>query len=291
MSSGPRREINRLVGGAGLCVLLLALGAECRSGTPSDAETPRAIHESTAVAPIVDVGEGQLFGASRGDEWIPAERAEEYVKAGEQYRLIQWTDSLGTRAGSAPRPARETCDNPTVQIDYRPQSPRDVIAVAGSWTVLPRVPRVRDTTQSVYKTAVAEHLHRHGIEIEAAAVSLDQVLRVDLDGEGTTEALIVSHRMRGSATSARADDYGLVLLRTLVDGEVRQRALEEDYFREACLGDCAPSTYRVAAVFDANGDGTMEVVTSTSYFEGRGKRVYAVDSGEPERVLSWRCGV
>lgn len=255
MSSGPRREINRLVGGAGLCVLLLALGAECRSGTPSDAETPRAIHESTAVAPIVDVGEGQLFGASRGDEWIPAERAEEYVVAGEQYRLIQWTDTLGTRAGSASRPARETCDNPTVQIDYRPQSPRDVIAVAGSWTVLPRVPRVQDTTQSVYKTAVAEHLHRHGIEIEVAAVSLDQVLRVDLDGE------------------------------------VRQRALEEDYFREACLGDCAPSTYRVAAVFDANGDGTMEVVTSTSYFEGRGKRVYAVDSGEPERVLSWRCGV
>jgi len=49
--------------------------------------------------------------------------------------------------------------------------------------------------------------------------------------------------------------------------DVRERALEkefeEEYFREACLGECAPSTFRVVAVLDANGDGMMEVVTAT----------------------------
>jgi len=249
------------------------------------------VREAPAVAPIVDVGEGQLFGASRGSEWLSADQASAYVEAGQRYRLVRLTDTLGTRTGSAPRPARETCDNPTVRIDPRPEGDRDVIAVGGTWNPLPRTPRVQDTTQTVYKAAVAEHLRRQGLEIDDAAVSLDQVLRVDLDGEGTMGVLLVSHRARGSVTSAQANDYGLVLLRTLVDGEVRQRALEEEYYQEACLGDCAPSTFRVAAVLDANGDGVMEVVTSTSYFEGRGKRVYAVEDGEPERVLSWGCGV
>ncbi|MEF8815444.1 MAG: hypothetical protein V5A58_01515 [Salinibacter sp.] len=278
-------------GCAGLFVLLLAFGAECRPEAASGDRASGPARGSTAVAPIVDVGEGQLFGASRGDEWVSAGRAVDYVEAGQSYRLIQGNDTLGTRAGSASEPPRETCDNPAVQIRPRPASPRDVIAVAGSWPLLPRAPQVQDTTQAVYKTAVAQHLRGQGIEIEAAAVSLDQVLRVDLDGDETMEVLVVSHRARGSATSAQAGDYGLVLLRTVVDGAVRQRAVEAEYYREACLGECAPSTYRVAAVLDANGDETMEVVTAMSYFEGRGKRIYAIDDGEPGRVLSWRCGV
>ena len=284
-----RRRIRR--GCAGLLVVLLVLGAECRPETPSGDKASGGAPGSTAVAPIVDVGADQLFGASRGGEWISAEEAAKFVEAGQRYRLVRGRDTLGARTGSAPSPATETCDNPTVRIQPRPERPRDVIALTGAWSPLPRTPRVQDTTQAVYTTAVAEHLRGQGIEIAAAAVTLDQVLRVDLDGEGTMEALIVSHRVRGSATSARADDYGLVLLRTVVDGEVRQRALEAEYYREACLGECAPSTYRVAAVLDANGDGTMEVITATSYFEGSGKRVYAIDRGEPERVLSWRCGV
>jgi len=289
--SDSRRAVCRLVGCAYVFAALVLLGAECRSGATSGAGAAASVPGSTAVAPIVDVGEEQLFGASRGEEWVPADRAAEYVEAEQRYRLVRWTDTLGTGTGSAPRPARETCDNPMVRIDPQPPARRDVIAVGGAWNPLPRVPRVQDTTQTVYKTAVAEHLRRQGLKINDAAVSLDQVLRVDLDGEGTTEALIVSHRARGSATSARANDYGLVLLRTVVDEEVRQRALEAEYYREACLGECAPSTFRVAAVLDANGDGTMEVVTATSYFEGRGKRLYTVDDGEPERVLSWTCGV
>jgi hypothetical protein len=222
---------------------------------------------------------------------MAADRAAEHVEAGQRYRLVRLTDTLGTQTGSGPMPARETCDNPTVRIDPRSEADRDVIAVGGSWNPLPRVPRVQDTTQTVYKAAVAEHLRRQGLEIDDAAVSLDQVLRVDLDGEGTMDVLLVSHRARGSVTSAQANDYGLVLLRTLVDGAVRQRALEAEYYQEACLGDCAPSTFRVAAVLDANGDGAMEVVTGTSYFEGRGKRVYTVENGTPEQVLSWQCGV
>ena len=295
MIPNSHRAAHRLVGGACLVLFFVLLGAECRSEAPSgeasSTEASTSVQEDSPVVPIVDVDEGQLFGASRGDEWMPADRAAEHVEAGQRYRLVRLTDTLGTRTGSAPTPARETCDNPTVRIDSRPLAGRDVIAVGGGWNPLPRVPRVQDTTQTVYRAAVAEHLRRQGLEIDDAAVTLDQVLRVDLDGEGTMDVLLVSHRARGSATSAQANDYGLVLLRTLVDGEVRQRTLEAEYYREACLGDCAPSTFRVAAVLDANGDGTMEVVTATSYFEGRGKRVYAVDDGKPERVLSWRCGV
>lgn len=222
---------------------------------------------------------------------MDADPAAERVDSIRRYRLYQLTDTLGTRAGTAPSSPAETCQNPTVRIRNRPPSDRDVIGVAGPWNALPRVPSVQDTTQRVYKAAVADVLRERDVEIEPATVRLDQVLRVDLEGDGTEEVLIVSHRRRGSATTALANDYALVLLRTVVEGTVHQRPLEEEYYPEKCLAECAPSTYWIAAVLDANGDGTMEVVTGFRYFEGEGKRLHAVDRDEPESVLSWRCGV
>lgn len=277
-------------------LILLGLGCEPRAQSgegarDTDTTTPDTVRQAPRLHPIVDAEEGQLFGGSQGGRWLSADRTVESVDSTRRYRLYRLTDTLGTRDGTAPSPAAETCRNPAVRIPSLSSPDRDVIGVAGDWNALPRRPTLQDTTQLVYKSAVAAYLRRQELEVEAEHVRLDQVLRVDLEGDGREEVLIVSNRQRGSETTALANDYGLVLLRRIVDGTVRQRPLDEEYYRETCVAECAPSSFWIAAVLDANGDGTMEVVTGFRYFEGEGKRIYAVEQGEAREVLSWRCGV
>jgi hypothetical protein len=270
-----------------ICVVCVAAIIGCESDPQADsapAERPAA-----EVAPIVDASAGQLFGASRGEEWLTATEAASHVSDGQEYRLYGLTDSYGARWGSGVESPDETCTNPAVDVADLPDAHQDLLGVVGAWDVQLRVPAVQDTTQQTYRRHLAEYLEEHGIE--ADTVPLDQVLRVDLEGDGVEEVILVSNRLRGSETMAMAGDHAVVLLRTVIEDEVRQIPLEAEYYAEECIGECVPSSFRVTNVLDLNGDGVLEVVTGFEYFEGRGKRIHAVDGEDTEVVLSWRCGV
>lgn len=267
-------------------LLTVVLAGGCQPSSQPDAP---ADDRQADVYPIVDASRGQLFGASRNGDWLTGEEAASFVEEGREYRLFGLTDTLGTHTGGSIQPAGEICTNPSLSVDNLPAGRSDVIGVTGSWEILPRVSVVQDTTQQIYRERIADHLEDHDIQV--SSVELDQVLRIDLEGDGVEEVLIVSNRLRGSETMAMAGDYGVILLRRVIDGEVRETPLEAEYYPEECIGECAPSSFRVSNVLDLNADGILEVVTGFRYSEGRGKRIHAVDGLQSEVVLSWRCGV
>jgi hypothetical protein len=45
----------------------------------------------------------------------------------------------------------------------------------------------------------------------------------------------------------------------------------------------------VAAILDINGDGVMEIITSSRSWRDSGKIVYEVKGRKPKQVLSWYC--
>jgi FG-GAP repeat len=53
----------------------------------------------------------------------------------------------------------------------------------------------------------------------------------------------------------------------------------------------APNVYRVAAILDLNGDGKMELVVTSNYYEGGTTTVYRCMPTKIEAVLSAACGV
>src|SRR6188472_3054352 len=69
-----------------------------------------------------------------------------------------------------------------------PKPEKGVIAIAAPWDALPRKPKVIDTTQKVYIEAARDFLKTKGIE--QPEVKIDNILRVDLDGDGEEEVLI-----------------------------------------------------------------------------------------------------
>jgi hypothetical protein len=97
------------------------------------------------------------------------------------------TQSLGEAKGGKPKAVEDVCTE-TLSVSLSPKPEKGVIALAAPWNALPRRPRINDTTQQVYSDAVRDFLKTKGIE--QPQVKIENILRVDLDGDGEDEVLI-----------------------------------------------------------------------------------------------------
>jgi hypothetical protein len=161
---------------------------------------------------------------------------------------------------------------------------------------LPRKPRAADTIQQVYIEAARDFLKTKGIA--EPKVKIDNILRVDLDGDGEDEVLMSATNyfdkegrvpMRSPAGS-----YSMVLLRRVVAGKVETQLIEgefhpQGYVRRDDSFD-APNACKVIATLDLDGDGKMEIVVSSNYYEGEAITIYRCDPKKIEALLSVSCG-
>jgi hypothetical protein len=246
------------------------------------------------VHPIVDLKEGCLMGGVAGREWLDGEIIARMLKGGERYRLYTLTNASAQVVRSRAVPAKEIC-NGTMRVEFPPEV-KDGIAVGGDWNALPRVPRVLSTREPVYRQSVARLLRRHGFV--RPKINVTQVLRVDLDGDGTEEVLVsATHLAEGlsvaggpMAVHARPGDYSLVLLRKLVRGRVQEIILTEGYFPRKNSKQWTPTQDIVAAVLDLDGDGKMEIILHGGYYEGSWSTVFRLDGNKVENVFGCGCG-
>ncbi len=240
---------------------------------------------------IVETKSRYLLGASSGQKWIKAERAAKEFKAGTSFRLYSLTSEVGTTEGGEVHPEEDVC--PETQVVSTLKTPESaVIGLAAPWNALPRPVRVTDTGQAVYRAAVRSFITEHGLK--NPEVKITQILRVDLDGDGEEEVLISATNYSsedGSApTSGRKGDYSFVLLRRMRAGKVETKLVAGEFYRSAKTSD-TPYVHRVAAILDLNGDGKMEVVVTSNYYEGGTTTVYRCTPTKVEEVLSVACGV
>lgn len=248
------------------------------------------------VYPVVSLGSGAqcILGGSSGGKWVKAEDMQKSVTAGTKYKLYSLSGYLGTSTGSKPVSIGEPCvDTLTVNMSPERTSRYDVFAVAGTWPAMPRLPRLESTSQAVYVKAVSDVLKQKGIA--NPTVKIQQVIRVDLEGDGSSEVLISATRYAlGSngyiPAASRAGDYSVVLMRKVVRGQVQTSILaDEVYTKDAEFN--APSAYQIAGVLDLNGDKTMEVVLHGQYYEGDWHSVVQVKGTQSQDVLDCGCGV
>lgn len=245
------------------------------------------------VYPIVDGDTGYLIGGTRGGIWLLDAAAAPLIPGGERYRLYGLSGPKGSVTGSRPEPL-ETEGGPcswTVKVDLDAElAQENLIAVGGTWNAMPRAVTSLGTQTEVYRTAIADILRAHGIA--QPDVRIQQILRVDLEGDGVDEVLISANRLNegGSFTDVAAGDYALIALRKIIDGSVRTIMLEETYFPQA-REFVAPNRFSIAGILDLNADSTMEVVVDSAYYEGAATLVYEIKGQGIEAVLGTGCGV
>jgi len=208
------------------------------------------------------------------------------------------TQPLGEAKGSAPKPVEEPCSD-VLTVSLSPKPDKGVIALAAPWNALPRKPRIADTTQQVYVDAVRDFLKTKGIA--QPTVKIDNIVRVDLHGDGEEEVLIsaTNYFRKDESVPMRspAASYSMVLLRRVVAGKVETQLIVGEFYPKAYPKAAqeegrfdAPNAYKVIATLDLDGDGKMEVVIHSDYYEGGETTIYRCDPKRAEALLSVACG-
>jgi hypothetical protein len=149
--------------------------------------------------------------------------------------------------------------------------------------------------------AVHDFLKSRGIA--DPKVRITRILRVDLDGDGEQEVLIsatnylTEDKSDHSAApfpeapidSPRPGSYSIAILRRVVAGNVQTKLVAGEVYTKPDES-VAPNVYNLAAVLDLNGDGKLEVIVHSFYYEGGQTTIYRCEPDKIEALLSVECG-
>ena len=252
------------------------------------------------VHPIVEVQSGYLFGATINSKWIKSEEAAKALRGETTYHVYGFTQSLGEAKGGKPKPSEEEVCSDVLTVSLSSTPEKGVIALAAPWNALPRKVQILDATQQVYVDAARDFLKTKGID--EPKVKIESILRVDLDGDGEEEVLISAtnyfEKDDGAPMRSPAASYSMVLLRRQIAGKVETQLIEGEFYPKAYPKAAeeegrfdAPNAYKVIAVLDLDGDGKMEIVVRSDYYEGGATTIYRCDPKKIEELLSVACGV
>lgn len=249
------------------------------------------LRASADMSPIVDVRHRYLIGAIQSGKWIEPTDAGRSVKPGAKLHAYGLSGEVGTVQILKVDTDNEPCpDRPVVKL--RPSKLRNgAIAFSASWNPLPRKPKSGGTKLQQHVDVVREFLRTHGLR--DPVVHISQVLSVDLDGDGHDEFVISATHYKGGdkiPDESTANTYSCVLVERTVDGKAIAQLVDGEFYPKA-KADSAPNKFEIAALIDLNGDGKIDLVVRSAYYEGDEISVYEYRPSGVKKVLSVGCGL
>ena len=246
--------------------------------------------QSADLPTFVDLPSGLIIGAHAGGKWLSSEQAGKALEPGRKYRLFTLTGKTGDAVGGQAAPNAEVCPD-TWEQPMQPTTEKSAIALAVPWNPMPRTAKASDKTQELYVKAAYDFLVGKGIA--KPVVKITQLLRIDLNGDGEDEVLLSATNYPGedgeSPYHAEAGNYSFVLLRQVTDGKVQTKLIDGEFYPKASESQ-TPYRYEVSGLLDLDGDGRLEIVIYSAYYEGATVTVWRFDAGKLHKVLEIGCG-
>jgi hypothetical protein len=242
-----------------------------------------AVAPTATLHPIVVVGPNWLLGASSNAGWVAGPAAAGWLTGGERYQVAGAAPVTGAKLERN----RDICTD-TFTVELTPAlNAGQTVAVAGDWVLTPRQPVDEDS--AAYEQVVAAVLQAQGIA--EPEVRITSVKRVDIDNDGSSEIIISAFRDRDNTLLPGVDagDYSLILVQRARGGAIDTIEVVGDYYPVA-EEFRAPQEHRLLGVYDLNGDGLLELVVFSQYYEGASAAAYVIHDTTAEHVLATGCG-
>ena len=303
-----------------LCVALLAAG----SAAMAAADSP---HAGTADANAWFAFDSVLLGGYVSGKWISAENLlenEEYALSAPRTGLpcsLYGTGGLEGRGavGAVHREEGGMIPPWTQAVDVTLPNGTTLgygtarLAVHSSWNPVPRLLKVMATKNTTYEAVVGKYLERQGLP--NAKPNIVQLLKIDLEGDGVDEVVLCAQNIVphdtgaftwdmgkplvgtgiGFPSGSYTGDYSLLLLRKIVNGQVREIPLGQFIaLKDGTPIDgeqVSPFLYKLCQFADLDGDGVLEIIVSEHYYEGYRSQVFTVKGDKLVRVLVNGSGV
>ena len=278
----------RLAASIGLIALLHVSG---EAGTQRNAKSSAIVHLSR------NDSEGWLLGGTTRKRWQDQEAAVKSMDSRAPYRVYDSSGLVGEFRGSAPRKGEDPPDSDQyyVRLTGLPERHGDLVALQGRWNAQPRRIKSLSTGNKVYQDVARKFLLKHGVA--NARPTILQLLRIDLDGDGEEEVLLHARGGLTDPPSPRVDAgaYCFVLLRQLHQGKVKEMLLAGGAYPKSDPLDAStmslPTVHRIVGCVDTDGDGSMEILVETRYYEGSSVSVYSLSAGKVRLRLEAGVGV
>ena len=196
-------------------------------------------------------------------------------------------------------------------ITLIPGDDDSLLSINCNWEPAPRSATALNTNHAVYNGVVKEYLAQNGLP--NATPHIVQLFRVDLEGDGVDEMVIVAQNIMPQNRVAEiwapnqplyvaadipivqtAGQYSIVLLRKVVNGKVIEIPLGQYIALKSGnieTGDFTPPIiHKVFQFADLNGDGVLEIITGDFFYEGYLYGVYTIKDDKATWVLGYEEG-
>lgn len=247
--------------------------------------------QKTAV-PIVELGVSGLMGGVQNGKWLTPAQMTKKMKERSEFVLVGIKGAEEGGVTFAKKAETEDVCQDFVRMEFELEQENGIAMGSGAkWNFTPRVPQDISLNNPTYKNAISAFLKTKGIT--SPDVKLTQAYRIDLEGDGVDEVLIVATNYKGGLDSSpNVGDYSTIVMRKKVGAKVVNFMLEGEFVKKN-IEFGAPSEYKIAAIADLNGDGKMEIVMTGGYYEGEFAGAYEMKAGKPTPIKEFAigCGV
>ncbi len=154
------------------------------------------------------------------------------------------------------------------------------------WNPVPRSVAKLDNNSAAYLQAVGEVLKANGLP--NSKPKIEEIYKTDLDGDGTDEVIILATNYTRKEYTVETGGYSFAMVRQIVNGKVANIVLGGDFITDEAV---AENTYELSGIVDLDGDGKMEIVMFSAYYEGAATQAFKIENGVAKVVLETECGL
>ncbi len=234
-----------------------------------------------------------VIGGHAKGKWLTSEQSGKAIKPDAEFRVYDLQTETGKTKFIKAGPDADVCPDVWIaKFDTDPD--KHGIALSASWNPLPRPVTSANKTQEPYVKAVKDILISKGIK--NPVVKITQHLRADLDGDGEEEVLLAATHYSndegdmGAPMQAAQGNYSFVAMRRVVAGKVVTQIFDGEFY-EKPKDSNAPNIHEIGGLLDLDGDGRMEILLHSTYYEGGGTTVWQLGAQKTIKVLDIVCGV